>query len=468
MESGKRHRFSETIDRNLKRRRYEDRWTEGRQEEWQPGGNHSRTLRPGWGATATELEEERILGAAAESSPCVSLHLPVHTSLPHLLSAQALLCPGDGCLHGLKTVEGGSQVCKSLPSAVHSPEGRLQVNFSCTARAATYSRVLASLRIFASPLPLPPPSPPPALLSYSSVGERRTGIPQTLNREQVLLCSLAMSCTSRQSVEKGKVSAPLRLSLCVGGRETVTRTVLPLQLLEEPFLGAQETRLHLVEGMLLAGDRKLVNIVDAAPSKFLEEVFAKVQKLLRQHSQEQPYTKAVLLCAGWAEVAILVEWLRLSQVQDQFSSHFQSIGVVRGCEAGVGEAYRNVTGWKAAGQGLGLQEEALALHTVALHSLARGRGIGEMLSRDTLVTGRAFSERLPGLSGGILCALAVQWVEVDGKVEMTQIGATISRQQGGWEEGEWGETFLSTVLPPSAARDSALFRGLGLFRYGNR
>ena len=168
------------------------------------------------------------------------------------------------------------------------------------------------------------------------------------------------------------------------------------------------------------------------------------------------------------EVAILVEWLRLSQVQDQFSCHFQSIGVVRGCEAGVGEAYRNVTGWKAAGQGLGLQEEALALHTVALHSLARGRGIGEMLSRDTLVTGRAFSERLPGLSGGILCALAVQWVEVDGKVEMTQIGATISRQQGGWEEGEWGETFLSTVLPPSAARDSALFRGLGLFRYENR
>ena len=51
-----------------------------------------------------------------------------------------------------------------------------------------------------------------------------------------------------------------------------------------------------------------------------------------------------------------------------------------------------------------------------------------------------------------------------GKVEMTQIGATISRQQGGWEEGEWGETFLSTVLPPSAARDSALFRSLGLFR----
>ena len=219
-------------------------------------------------------------------------------------------------------------------------------------------------------------------------------------------------------MEKGKVAAPLRMSLCVGGREAVTRSVLPLQLLEEPFLGPQDMRLHLVEGMLQVGERRLARTEDASPSKFLEEVFAKLQKLLRQHGQEQPYTRAVLLCAGWVEVAILVNWVRLSQLQDMFSSHFHSIGVVHGCEAGVGEAYRQVTGWKAAAQGLGLQEEALALHTVALHSLARGRGIGEMLSGDTLATGRAFSERLPGLSGGILCALAVQWVEVDGKVEI--------------------------------------------------
>ena len=106
------------------------------------------------------------------------------------------------------------------------------------------------------------------------------------------------------------------------------------------------------------------------------------------------------------------------------------------------------------------------MHTVALHSLARGRGIGEMLLRDTVVTEKALSERLPGPSGGDLCALAVQWVEVKGKAEMTQIGATLS-SQAGWEEGERGETFLNTVFPLSAARDPAIFEGLGLFRYKN-
>ena len=458
MERVKRHSESDFFTSDPKRRRYEGTWTGGR-EEWQGNGS-SRTVRP---VPPSECEEEKILGAAAEGSPCVSLLLPPHTSFPHLLSAQDLLCPGDTCRHGLKTVEGGSQVCKSLPSVAHTPEG-LQLNFSCTARAATYCRVLASLRIYALPLPLPPPSPPPALLTLSTVGERRTGIPQTLQREQILLCSLAMNCTSRQSVEKGKVAAPLRMSLCIGGREAVTRSVLPLQLLEEPFLGPQDMRMHLVEGLLLVGERRLARTEDTAPSNFLEEVFAKLQKLLRQHGQEQPYTRAVLLCAGWVEVAILVNWVRLSQLQDMFSSHFHSIGVVHGCEAGVGDAYRQVTGWKAAGQGLGLQEEALALHTVALHNLARGRGIGEMLLRDTVATEKALSERLPGPSGGDLCALAVQWVEVKGKAEMTQIGATLSGQ-GGWEEGEQGETFLSTVLPPSAARDPAIFKGLGLFRY---
>ena len=453
-ERGKRQSGSDFLTRDPKRRRYEDTWAGG-SDNWHGNDSSSRTVR-----STAPSPEEKILGAEAEGSPCVSLLLPPHTSLPHLLSAQALLCPGDTCLHGVRTVEGGNQVCKSLPSAAHTPEGGLQLNFSCTARAATYCRVLASLRIFALPLPLPPPSPPPALLTLSTVGERRTGIPQTLIREQVLLCSLAMSCTSRQSVEKGKVSAPLRMGLCVGGRETVTRTVVPLQLLEEPFLGAQDMRLHLVEGMLLVGERRLARTEDAAPSKFLEEVFAKLQKLLRQHGQEQPYTRAVLLCATWAEVAILVDWVRLSQLQDTFASHFHSIGVVHGCEAGVGEAYRQVTGWKAAGQGLGLQEEALALHTVALHSLARGRGIGEILQRDTIVVEKAFSERLPGPSGGMLCALAVQWVEVRGKAEMTQIGATIS-SLGGLEQGE---TFLSTVLPPAAAKDPAMFQGLGLFR----
>ena len=46
------------------------------------------------------------------------------------------------------------------------------------------------------------------------------------------MCTLSMHTVSKESVEVGQLSAPVRLSLCLGGEEVVTRNVLPLQLLQ--------------------------------------------------------------------------------------------------------------------------------------------------------------------------------------------------------------------------------------------
>ena len=38
--------------------------------------------------------------------------------------------------------------------------------------------------------------------------------------------------------------------------------------------------------------------------------------------QNNLYTRAVLLCASWAEVSLLVDWLKLSPCRDVFTTYF--------------------------------------------------------------------------------------------------------------------------------------------------
>jgi hypothetical protein len=176
--------------------------------------------------------------------------------------------------------------------------------------------------------------------------------------------------------------------------------------------------------------RSLPDTEQAAPGLFLEEVFLQLRELLARPDQEPRYTRTVLLAAGWAELEVLVAWLRLTGFQDVFSTYFHSLGVVAGCEGGVGPAYSRLTGWPAAAAaGLGLQEEALALHAVAMDRLqARGRGcaIQQLLDTDCLATERAFHGRLPCPVPSAVCALAVHWVEVaGGGAQLSQLGAAL-------------------------------------------
>ena len=83
MERGKRHGESDFYTSDPKRRRYEGTWTGGRDERAIGNGSSSRSVRP---APPSEFEEEKILGAEAEGSPCVSLLLPN----PRALSASVL------------------------------------------------------------------------------------------------------------------------------------------------------------------------------------------------------------------------------------------------------------------------------------------------------------------------------------------------------------------------------------------
>jgi hypothetical protein len=135
--------------------------------------------------------------------------------------------------------------------------------------------------------------------------------------------------------------------------------------------------------------RPLPDTEQAAPGLFLEEVFHQLRELLARPDQEPRYTRTVLLAAGWAELEVLVAWLRLTGFLAVFSTYFHSLGVVAGCEGGVGPANSCLTGWPAAGAGLVLQEEALALHSVAMARLqagGQGHAIQKLLDTDCLAT----------------------------------------------------------------------------------
>lgn len=203
--------------------------------------------------------------------------------------------------------------------------------------------------------------------------------------------------------------------------------------------------------------RCLVSSEEAVADRFLGEVFLKLRSLLQRHSPTGPYTRAVLLCAGWPEVEVLLSWLRLSDRSKEFASSFHSVGVVGECGGGVMSGYSSLTGWHV-GQ-MGLMEEALALHT-----LATGGGQADLqqrLLKDTITVEEALLKPLPGPGGGDVCAVVVQWLEVNGRSEMTQLGAALLPAGGGEEVNK---TFLSRVLPSTASADKALFSDLHLHR----
>ena len=157
------------------------------------------------------------------------------------------------------------------------------------------------------------------------------------------------------------------------------------------------------------------------------------------------------------------------------------MGVVSQCEdGGVGAAYAKLTGWSNVVREVRVQEEALALHSLVMDGLTRetgkkkkkekerktGKTIKQVLEGDCVLTERALEGRLPSVPVGGVCVLALQWLEVAGGSELTQIGAVFVEAQevSKGNKGSKTESFFSAVLPASASKDQAIFSGLGLSR----
>ena len=158
-----------------------------------------------------------------------------------------------------------------------------------------------------------------------------------------------------------------------------------------------------------------------------------------------------------------------------------SVGVVSQCEdVGVGAAYARLTGWSNVVREMHVQEEALALHSLVMDGLTRdtgkkkkkekerntGKTIKQVLDGDCVLTERALEGRLPCVTVSGVCVLSLQWLEVAGGSELTQIGAVFveAQEMSMGNKGFKTESFFSAVLPASASQDQAMFSGLGLSR----
>lgn len=162
------------------------------------------------------VKEERVPGSSLLVGPEVQL--------ASLLVAHGSLCE-EPCTHGREMMDDGTlegrEVCQSFPTVTYTCDGGMELRFPCPARAATFLRALTAEGLAGEPVPDLVPSCLESVTMPAEGGE-----------EVVLVCCLAMATTSRESVDMGKVAAPLRFSLTLGGREVVTRPVLPLQLLQ--------------------------------------------------------------------------------------------------------------------------------------------------------------------------------------------------------------------------------------------